>query len=123
MARVVHFEIPVEDPERARDFYAGVFGWEFEGWGEFPYWLASTGSDDEPGIDGALAGRSDVHAAPVVVVAVPSVDDALQRAEAGGAQTVTAKQTIPGIGYSGYLRDPEGNVVGVFEADESAGQA
>lgn len=121
MARVVHFEIPVDDPDRARSFYQDVFGWELQSYGDFPYWLATTGEDGEAGIDGALIGRSDTHAAPVVIVGVASVDDALERAKAAGAEVVVGKQAIPGIGYSGYLRDTEGNVVGVFEAAEAAG--
>ncbi len=28
MPRVVHFEIPADDPERAIEFYRQVFGWK-----------------------------------------------------------------------------------------------
>jgi len=54
-AKVVHFEIPADDPEMATKFYKGVFGWkidEFEG--EFDYWLVNTEEEDEPGINGAI---------------------------------------------------------------------
>lgn len=122
MPRVVHFEIPVDDHDRAREFYSSVFGWDFQSYGDFPYWLATTGDEGEPGIDGALIGRSDTHAAPVVIVGVDSVDAVVERAEAAGADVLTDKQTIPGIGYSAYLRDPEGNVVGLFESDEFAAE-
>jgi len=32
MSRVIHFEIPASDPERASAFYQKVFGWKIEQW-------------------------------------------------------------------------------------------
>jgi len=46
MGRVVHFEIHVDDIERAKAFYGSVFGWTFQDWTAFtgsPYWGALTG--------------------------------------------------------------------------------
>ena len=120
MPRIVHFEIPVDDPERAQAFYRDVFGWELSGWGETPYWLASTGSEGEAGIDGALIGRGEVHQATVVVIEVPSLDDAIADATGAGAELVHDRQAVSGMGWSAYLRDPEGNVIGLWESDESA---
>jgi catechol 2,3-dioxygenase-like lactoylglutathione lyase family enzyme len=60
MPRVVHFEISVDDPERAIRFYSDVFGWKIEKWeGPMDYWLITTGPENEPGIDGALIRRQD----------------------------------------------------------------
>lgn len=115
MGRVVHFEIPVDDPERAQAFYADVFGWNIAGWGEMPYWLATTGEEGTAGIDGALIARSDLHAAPVLVVAVESVEAALTAAESAGATIMHGREEIPGVGWSAYVRDTEDNVVGLFE--------
>lgn len=121
MPRAVHFEIPVDDPERARTFYASAFGWELAGWGEGGYWLATTGPEDEPGIHGALIARSELHAAPVVILGVESLDDSVMRAASAGAEVLVERQTIPSVGHAAYVRDPEGNVVGLFEGDEGAG--
>ena len=30
------------------------------------------------------------------------------------------RQVVPSVGYSAYVRDPEGNVLGLFESDEGA---
>lgn len=60
MSRLVHFEIHVDDMDRARKFYGEVFGWTFEDWSEFagmPYFGAVTGGEGEPGINGALMQR------------------------------------------------------------------
>ncbi len=60
MGRLVHFEIHVDDMERAKNFYGEVFGWRFEDWSEYagmPYFGAVTGDENEPGINGALMKR------------------------------------------------------------------
>ncbi len=36
MARVVHFEILVDDPTGVSKFYEQVFGWQIATWGEGP---------------------------------------------------------------------------------------
>ena len=57
MPRVVHFEIPADDPERCNAFYRTVFGWTIVKWnGPMPYWPATTGTEG-PGINGAIAPR------------------------------------------------------------------
>ena len=120
MSKVVHYEIPVEDPSRAQQFYSNVFGWAFENWDGDGYWLTAGGDDEEQGIGGALISRSELHRAPVLIIGVESVDEALKAVETAGGEILNEKSPIPGVGYAGYLRDPEGNVIGVFEADESA---
>lgn len=120
MPRVVHFEIPADDPERAVRFYGSVFGWDITTWGgPAEYWLAATGPDEERGIDGAIMRRPQWGACSVHV-AVPSIDDAVARIEGAGGDVVQAKSPIPGIGYMAYCRDTEGNVFGVFQEDPSA---
>lgn len=53
MTKVIHFEIPADDPERAIKFYKKVFGWKIDKWeGEFDYRLVTGGKEDEPGITG-----------------------------------------------------------------------
>ena len=60
MSRPIHFEIQADDLERAKAFYADVFGWTYEDYGQFtgsPYWGVHTGDPSEPGIDGGLMPR------------------------------------------------------------------
>src|SRR4051812_50091751 len=59
MGRVVHFEIHAADPDRAERFYKRVFDWEIQRWEGAPvdYRLITTGSDGEPGINGAIVER------------------------------------------------------------------
>ena len=121
MSKIVHFEIPVDDPDRASAFYSDVLGWTVSRWGEEPYWLVTAGGEDEPGANGALIARGGNHTQPVVVAGVVDVDATLAAAQAHGATVVQEKLPVPGMGWSAYLRDPEGNVVGVFQIDAQAG--
>lgn len=55
--RVVHFDIHVDDVERALAFYQTVFGWTIQKVEWMDYWLSKTG-EGEPGIDGDLGKRT-----------------------------------------------------------------
>lgn len=120
MARPIHFEMPVDDAERARAFYTSVFGWDINQWSDVPYWLITSGPDEEPGINGALIARTDAFPMPVIVVGVDDIDSTMTAAVEAGATLAGDKNSIPGVGYSAYLDDPEGNRIGLFQTDESA---
>jgi predicted enzyme related to lactoylglutathione lyase len=120
MPRVIHFEIPADNPERAANFYTKVFGWKIEKWsGPFNYWLVTTGEDKETGINGAIMEKGNFKAT-VNTVGVASVDKALKKIMEAGGKVVMPKGTVPGQGYVAYVADTEGNVFGVFQGDSSA---
>lgn len=121
MAKVVHFEIPVDDPERAVRFYQAVLGWKIEKWqGPMDYWLATAGEEAEPGINGALTRRQGGFQSTVNTLEVPSVDDLAAKVVAGGGSIVMPKTAIPGIGYLVYCHDTEGNLFGMMQSDPNA---
>lgn len=120
MPRVIHFELPAGQPERAAKFYEGVFGWQIQKWeGPVDYWLATTGPDDKPGINGAITPRTE-GAVICLSLDVPSVDEFLQKIVGAGGGIVVPKTTIPGVGYQAYCSDTEGNVFGIHQEDPSA---
>jgi hypothetical protein len=120
MPKIVHFEIPVDDPQRAVTFYQDVLGWQMSRYGEEPYWLVRAGEDEEPGANGALCGREELHQSPVVIAGVADIDEVLGRAQKSGGQVLHGKQPIPGMGWSAYVRDSEGNTIGFFQQDANA---
>ena len=120
MPKIVHFEIPVDDPQRAVAFYRDTLGWEISQFGDEGYWLVRAGAEDEPGADGALVTRGDVHGSPVLVAAVTDLDAALGRVQQGGGTLVQGKGPIPGVGWAAYVRDSEGNTIGLFQPDPAA---
>ncbi len=123
MDKVVHFEIPVDDLDRAKAFYESVFGWGVHTLPEMDYTIAMTTAVDEttrmplePGaINGGLMRRSDKTPAPVITIQVDAIDEVLKRIEAEGGGTVQPRTEIPGMGAFAYFTDSEGNVVGLWE--------
>jgi predicted enzyme related to lactoylglutathione lyase len=122
MSRVVHFEIPADNPERVAGFYKKVLGWAIQKWeGPMDYWLISTGKNSEPGIHGGIARKKDRPASGVLITAqVDSIDECLKKITLAGGSIVVPKRAIPGVGYQAHFRDPEGNVIGIMENDPSA---
>lgn len=125
MPKVVHFEIPADDLERAKAFYSSVFGWQLQtmpmAGGEYTSVVTTpvdqeTQLPTEPGaINGGMMQRDERTPAPVVTIDVESIDDALKEVEAGGGATVTPRTAIPGMGAFAYFKDSEGNVLGLWE--------
>lgn len=121
MPRVVHFEIPADNPERAVKFYQDVFGWQFQKWeGPMEYWMVTTGAEGQPGINGGLLRRQQPAQGTVNTVDVESVDAAVASVEKSGGKVALPKTAIPGVGYLAYGVDPEGNIFGMMQADPNA---
>jgi predicted enzyme related to lactoylglutathione lyase len=123
MSRAVHFEIQASDPQALIDYYGGLFGWSFNKWEGGDYWLIHTGPEDKPGINGGLLPRRgpvpDAMAAVnafVITVDVDDIDSALAKA----GNVVAPKMPVPGIGWLGYAKDPDGNIFGMMQEDPEA---
>ena len=120
MSRVIHFEIPASDPERASAFYKKVFGWKIEKWpGPTEYWLVTTGAEGTLGINGGLMKNSNVKTT-TNTIGVESVDGAIETIKKAGGKLVMPKTPIPTVGYFAYLEDTEGNLFGVMQSDKNA---
>jgi predicted enzyme related to lactoylglutathione lyase len=57
---------------------------------------------------------------PVIVVDVGSIDAALARIEELGGSVVVPKQPVGVMGFSAYFKDPDGNVLGLWETAAQA---
>jgi uncharacterized protein len=123
MPRIIHFELPVEDPARSEQFYSGVFGWQFTKWDageEGPYWLIQTGEEGAPGINGGMMKRRDPQQPATNVIDVPSVDEYCDRITAAGGEIVVPKMAVPGVGWLAYFKDPDGIITGLMQPDPTA---
>jgi predicted enzyme related to lactoylglutathione lyase len=127
MSRAVHFEIHASNPQQLIAFYSGLFGWTFNKWDGGDYWMIHTGADDKPGINGGLMPRrGDLPQAMaavnafVITVDVENVDDCVTRAKGAGGTMALPKMPIPGIGWLAYIKDPDGNIFGMMQADTEA---
>ena len=121
--RVVHFELPFDDAQRAKAFYANAFGWSINDVPGMPYVLANTVDVDEsmtpvtPGaINGGMAQRGGPITAPVLTIEVDDIDDALANVTKHGGSVVQEREAVGTMGFTGYFADPEGNVVGLWQS-------
>lgn len=114
--RVVHFEIPADQPQALTKFYADLFGWRFHK-ADLPgpeYWLCDTGSEG-PGIGGAVMQRQDPKQPWMNYVDVADIDAALAKAQELGATVALPKMPIPGVGACAAFVDPQGNICGLWQ--------
>src|SRR5262249_5736901 len=123
MPRVNHFEIYTDDPVAVQPFYNDVFGWKFQKFegGPIEYWLVTTGSGREPGINGGITRPREMQRhRPLNTVAVSSLDESIRKIEKSGGKICVPKMAIPKIGWLAYAEDPAGNVFGINEPDAKA---
>ena len=123
MKRPVHFEILADDPKKVAEFYASVFDWEIADWegGEQTYWLATTGPDNEPGINGGFMSRA-FDQAVINTLEVESLEETMRSIETAGGKVVHGPNDVPGVGRHAYFADPEGNLFGVMQPAPQGGE-
>jgi len=123
MNKVVHFEIPFENEERAKKFYQTVFGWQIMKMPDMEYNMVTTVDTDQqtmtpktPGaINGGLTKRDPTGPSPVVVIDVPNVDAHLDQIQAAGGKVVMPKVEVGDFGLYARVADTEGNVIGIWQ--------
>ncbi len=126
MNRPVHFEIHVDDPGRAAEFYKNVFGWEFKKWEEQEYWLIMTGEGDTPGIDGGMVRRKGliIEGAPVnasvLSMDVLDINETIGLVNEFGGKVVVPVMVVAEVGWVAYCEDTEGNIFGIMQNDTTA---
>jgi uncharacterized protein len=123
---IVHFEIPVDDVERATAFYTITFGWQMNKFdmpsGELYYGVTTTDVDDKhrptkPGeINGGLMKRKAPGQPFMNYIQVDSIDSSLQTIQANGGVVLMPKTEIaPNMGWIAAFRDTENNIMGLHE--------
>lgn len=121
MPRIIHFDVPADDVARAQKFYGEVFGWKFDKWdGPMEYWMAKTGDDKQPGINGGMGKRMPGQFGMTNTIDVPSVDEFSEKIQSKGGKIIMPKMAILGVGYFAQCMDTEGNVFGIIQFDQTA---
>jgi hypothetical protein len=125
MNKVVHFEIPADDLERAKKFYS-IFDWQLADWpmpdGSVYVGARTVDVDEkthlpkEPGaINGGITKRTSYAATPQFTILVPSIDDYAVKIKAAGGKLVQDKMNMADAGYYAYFKDSEGNLFSLWE--------
>ncbi|HEY3483902.1 MAG TPA: VOC family protein [Ilumatobacteraceae bacterium] len=122
-ARVVHFEVPFDDADRARAFYRDVFDWQIMEMPEMQYNMVSTGPTTEEGmptepgfIGGGMMQRQAPVSTPVITLAVDDIDETLTAVEKHGGSAIGEKMQVGDMGFAAYFNDSEGNLMGLWQS-------
>jgi uncharacterized protein len=119
-ASIVWFEIPADNPQRAKKFYGALFGWKIS---QFPgmkdYWHVETGGADASPDGGMMVRKHDRQ--PITnYVSVPSVTRGMAKVEKLGGAVCVPKTPVPQMGYFAICRDTEGNEFALWEMSKDA---
>jgi uncharacterized protein len=121
--RVVHFEVPYDDGDRARAFYSDVFGWAIQSMPEFEYNFVQTGPTDDTGmpiesayIGGGMFQRQDDIDRPVITIDVDDMTSALAAVVEHGGAAVGEAMPVGDMGIAAYFTDSEGNLMGLWQS-------
>jgi predicted enzyme related to lactoylglutathione lyase len=112
--KLVHFELPAQNTDRAKKFWSGVFGWDF-GDSAMPgmeYYMVRTGEDQGGAIYPAEESGMKVY------FDTDDIDASIAKVRGGGG-TSEEKQPIPHVGWFTHCTDTEGNKFSLFQSDES----
>ena len=110
---ITHIDIPVDDVDKAKAFYSTLFGWQIAAlpeYEDYPMWRAPNQAGG-----GGLATRTADFTQPRSYVEVDSIDAALAAVEGLGGAVATPKSPISDTSWFAVVRDPSGNLMGLFE--------
>jgi len=117
---IVWFEIPADNPERAKKFYGSLFGWKIKPFpGVTDYWHIDTGGGDATP-DGGLIGRKHPEQPITNYVNVESVTESMAKVEKLGGKICKPKTAVPQMGYFAICQDTENNMFALWERNERA---
>ena len=118
--QMVHVEIPAGDTGRAREFWGGLFGWQFQEFEGSPTEYHMTRFSETQG--GAITGAEGEERGTRVYFDVDDINAANARvAELGGSAGDALP--VPGMGWFSVCTDSEGNEFGLWQTDPNASGA
>ncbi len=111
MPRINFVELPTVDIEKARQFYAQVFGWDIVSFG--PSYSCTMTGDVDLGFQG---DAGEATKSPLAVILVDDLAIAHNEVSAAGGHISKEVFSFPG-GRRFHFLDPNGNELAVMQAD------
>jgi predicted enzyme related to lactoylglutathione lyase len=116
--KIVHFELPSGDADRAAGFWNGLFGWGFgpSAMEEFDYRMTETSE----GVNGAVfPDPARAGTGPLVYFDTEDIDGDVAKIRELGGQAAD-KSPVGGHGWFSVCQDTEGNRFGLWQVDTGA---
>lgn len=119
-----HFAIYIDDAQRAKSFYQGVFEWGFQSYGQEDFLQIKLSDSQDAPLIGALQSRSYSPIPEKVIgfectIAVADLDSTIAKVLENGGQVVLPKSAIPFVGWIAKFTDTEGNLLCAMQYDAS----
>lgn len=114
---MTHVEIPADDTKQGRDFWGGLFGWQFEA---FPspqgeYHMTRLSDQQGAAVTNMEPGKKGLR----VYFTVDDINAGATKVnELGGS--ADEPLPVPSMGWFATCRDPNGNDFGLWQTDPSA---
>jgi uncharacterized protein len=113
---MVHVEIPADDTGAGREFWGGLFGWDFEAFpGPFEYHTVRITDDSGAAVTDMEPGKRGLR----VYFAVDDANAASARVRELGGEAGEV-QPVPEMGWFAVCKDDAGNEFGLWQNDTSA---
>ena len=115
-ANVVWFEIPADQPERAKAFYSKLFGWKINPLpnAALPDYLHIDTGGPDASPDGGLMKRMHPGQNITAYFLVASVTRAMARVQKLGGKICKPKTAVPHMGYLAICQDTEENTFALW---------
>jgi len=123
--KLTHFAIHIDDIERAKKFYDGVFDWGFNSYGQGDFLQIKADKSENGELIGALQSRKYSPIPDKIIglectIGVENIDEIIEKVKSNGGQVLMPKTAIPYVGYIAKFLDTEGNLICGMQYDNSA---
>lgn len=109
-------ELATTDLESAKQFYSGLFGWEYQSdSSDFPYVSIKVGGRENGGMISMPPGAEGMPPCWSAYFTVANLDEALQKITQTGGKILFGPQDIEEVGPFAVVSDPQGAVFDVIE--------
>ena len=114
--QIVHIEIPADDTEQGREFWGGLFGWQFESYpGPSEYHMTRLGETQGGAITNMEPGKRGMR----VYFEVDDIKAGAARVKELGGEA-DDPMPVPNMGWFATCRDRQGSEFGLWQTDPSA---
>ena len=123
--KLTHFAIYIDDIERAKKFYDGVFDWGFNSYGQSDFLQIKADKTENGEPIGALQSRNYSPIPDKIIglectIGVENIDNTIEKVKNNGGQVLMPKTAIPYVGWISKFLDTEGNLICAMQYDNSA---
>ena len=123
--KLTHFAIHIDDIERAKSFYDGVFDWGFQSYGQEDFLQIKADKSENGELIGALQSRKYSPIPDKIIglecsISVENIDDIIEKVKANGGQVLMPRTAFSYVGWLAKFLDTEGNLLCAVQYDNTA---